>query len=233
MHQETQKLNALLNSQKISKADYQLLSTALEKKRLDNKVLSLLINPFQKIAGVQGLILGIVIMLAMSYVGSIAQIYFSDLLGNPIASGATSTRVHPTFYWLLFQNIVNCSVLILMFLLSVKIYKQKGVRLIDVIGTVLMSRYPTFILAVVVAFINYYDPSIFSFTPGKGYNYQPSIINTFVEFAYLSCLVWQIATYFFALKESTGLTENKLWISFMLSVGFGNFIADMIIRSFF
>ena len=76
MASEKERLLNMLKENKITESDYQLLSESINKKpsRL-NTVFSLIINPFQKIAGLYALIAGLMIIAFMSYVGMVGKFY--------------------------------------------------------------------------------------------------------------------------------------------------------------
>ncbi len=81
MKTDLEKLANLLSKGKISENEYKLLSTALENKNSKiQSILSIAINPFQKIAGISALIIGVMIILATSYLGILANVHFPGII---------------------------------------------------------------------------------------------------------------------------------------------------------
>src|SRR3990167_4812466 len=77
MNTEKIRLERMLKENKITQQDYNTLLVALEKKSFFSKMgSSLLLNPFQKIAGFKALVIGMMILVAMSCIGIIAKVYF-------------------------------------------------------------------------------------------------------------------------------------------------------------
>src|SRR5262245_2799818 len=110
MKNEQALLENMLAASKISDEDYKLLSAALDKKVADSFV-SLLINPFQKIAGFYALVIGMIIIVSMSYLGVIANVFFDGVTGATIASSFKNAKIQPNFFFLLYENLLSLSIL--------------------------------------------------------------------------------------------------------------------------
>lgn len=81
MMSERVRLINLLSEHKISENDYKILSNALDKK--SSKVYTILtfaINPFRRIAGGYSLVLGIIVIICLSLLGVLANLYFPGVL---------------------------------------------------------------------------------------------------------------------------------------------------------
>lgn len=114
---------------------------------------------------------------------------------------------------------VNWVTLSLLYFLFAKIYKQNGLRIQDFFGTVALSRYPYLIFSLILLVISYIDPSIKT-------KVNPNSIYTFVIAAIgIGGVTWQVTTYFYALKEASGLNKKKLWIAFIFSLIIGEAIS--------
>ena len=69
MNTEKTRLENMLRDNKISREDYDILASALKRKSFFTKMQSsLLLNPFQKIAGLNALVLGMIILFMTSYI---------------------------------------------------------------------------------------------------------------------------------------------------------------------
>jgi hypothetical protein len=224
MKHEKKKLLAMLNENKITKDDYQLLLNAIEGKS-QQSLYSWFINPFAKIAGFRALVIGIIIIIALSVSGEFAQVYYSGIFDCLNASNLKHMQVHmPTFTLLLQQNLVNWLVLSTVFMTIARLFRQKRLRVLDFFGTVAMSRFPYLVLSTFILIIWKIDPTLLDFDPVKINikQFHFSIPYMIIDFAWQFCYAWQVTTYIFAFKESSGLRGTRLWIGFVVSI----FIAD-------
>lgn len=232
MNRENERLKIMLKENKISDSDFKLLAAALDKKSIFlNIESSMLLNPFQKIAGLNALLIGLIIMIGMSIIGLIPKVYFDGIFGCMLSSNI-KTEMRPEFYLLLYQNIVNCLVMTILFLASAIIFRQKRIRIIDFFGTVALSRYPYLILVIFIALLYTFDPTFFHEDTSKGYEMHLSIIGTIASFVWTACFIWQLMTLFFALKEASGLDGKRLWASFLIAIFLGDTISIMLSRAF-
>ncbi|EHL32792.1 hypothetical protein [Legionella drancourtii] len=232
MNKEQERLLNMRREHKISESDYLMLANALNKKStywgIEN---SLLVNPFQKIAGFKALILGLVLMVVMSVVGSYANVYYDGALAFIFPLGI-KTSVAPSFFLLLYQNLVICLTLSILFLVSSFVCRQKRIRYIDFFGTVFLSRYPLFISLLFTMIHKFLDPKPFNEDISQGFELHLSLIGTVSNLIFLACIIWQIMTYFYALKEASGLDGKKLWGSFIACMLLGDIIAMTLSRFF-
>ena len=225
MKKELERLANMLHEHKISVEDYQLLTEALNKKStFDSIEKNMWVNPFQKIGEYKAVGWGIALMLMMSVLGTYANVFYDGVLGYLVPTGI-KTKLTPNFYLLLYQNSIACLTVALMYFFLAKIFKAKQIRLIDFIGMVMLSRYPILISVAFTYLEALVRPDLFQFVPSEGFELRFSIFGAISAMIFMFCTIWQIATYFFALKESSGLTGKKLWISFILTMGLGEIIA--------
>jgi len=177
MNKEKEHLMSMLKENKISEDDYNLLMGALQKKTFFEKISSsVLLNPFQKVAGFHALVVGVIILMCMSYLGMIAKVYFPGILSVLNASVVTNQKIENNFFLLAYQNLIACSVLAATFLFSAIIFKQKGLRLVDFLGTVAMARFPLLILTIFLSAIRVVNPGFLAIDLSKGIPLHPSLI---------------------------------------------------------
>ncbi|MCX7114312.1 MAG: hypothetical protein NTW08_00110 [Gammaproteobacteria bacterium] len=225
MKKELDRLANMLREHKISVEDYQLLTDALHKKSIfDSLEKNMLINPFRKIGGWRALGWGVGLMLVMSLLGTYANIFYDGIMGYLVPIGI-KTKLTPSFFLLLYQNAIACLTVSLMYFFVAKFFKAKRVRLIDFIGMVTLSRYPILISVFFTYLENLVRPELLHFDPAQGFELRFSLFGTTSMVIFMFCYIWQIATYFFALQESSGLTGRRLWMSFLVTMIFGEVIA--------
>lgn len=218
MNKEEQRLIAMLKENKISDDDYQMLRKALNKKSFCTLVEnSMLINPFQKIAGFKALFMGLVLMIIMSLVGVYAGVFYDGSFGIMLPLGL-KTNATPNFILLMYQNIISILLVSASFLASALLFKQKGIRVIDFLGTVALARYPIFISLLSTMVHRLLEPELFTKDISQGIELHFDLINTLSYLIFLACFIWQIATYFFAFKESSGFEDKRLWGCFILCI---------------
>jgi hypothetical protein len=214
MSHDKKRLIDMLEEKKISKSEYKTLVKALDKSLNPKKVLCLLINPFEKIAGSNALILGMLMLLVMSYLGALGKLYFLGALSLKVLPGPQAESLG--FPALLYQNLVNWALLSTAFLCVAKFIHKQTVRSIDFFGTVAFAHYPYLFLSGFLCALQFWDPSLFEFKPHQIVSLSPEMI--LLTFIALAAFIWQIAVYFYAFKESSGLAEKKLRTSFFLAL---------------
>ncbi|MBA2711156.1 MAG: hypothetical protein H0U57_11260 [Tatlockia sp.] len=231
MNKEEMKLSNMLKENKISESDYQMLMAALDNQSLCRKIEnSLLINPFQKIAGIKALLLGLIVLILMSIVGSYSDVYIDGTFGYLFAENIKAIK--PNFILLLYQNTVAILTLALLFFLISKLYKQKNLRIIDFLGTVALARFPILISLIFTFFDRYIEPDSYKMDYSKGIELHITLSSLLVNFIVMGALAWIIMTYLFAFKESSGLQDKKLWIGFATVMIVGELIALILTRWF-
>ncbi|WP_235659330.1 hypothetical protein [Legionella maceachernii] len=208
----------MLKENKISEADYLLISAALNKKSVFTNIEnSLLINPFQKIAGFRALLLGLLLMITMSLLGVVVNIYFDGSLGFFFPMGLKAA-IKPNFFLLLYQNAAAVFITASLFMATALLFRKKRIRVIDFFGTVALARYPLLISLLFTMIEKYLDPSRYNEDITKGIELHLTLIGTIGNLIFLTCIIWQIITYFFALKEASGLGGKSLWLSFIIAI---------------
>lgn len=226
MAKEKEKLLNMLKEGKITEHDYKLLSNTLNKKNSYLTSLFLMaINPFQKIAGAYALFIGLIVIIFMSYLGVFAKVYFPGIFDCLNSVVVKNPKTQPNFFLLLYQNVVCWLVLSLLFIVAARVFQKKGTRIIDFFGTVALSRFPFLILTAFLSIIQIIDPSFMNIDISKGFQFHMSFMMIVFSLLAIAFGVWQIITYFYALKESSGLTGKPLWISFIVTMVLGEAIS--------
>lgn len=126
MIKEQNRLLVMLKENKISEADYLLISAALNKKSVFTNIEnSLLINPFQKIAGFRALLLGLLLMITMSLLGVVVNIYFDGSLGFFFPMGLKAA-IKPNFFLLLYQNAAAVFITASLFMATALLFRKNA-----------------------------------------------------------------------------------------------------------
>ncbi len=233
-NKEQERLLNMLKENKISADEHKLLLSVIHKKpsRL-GQVCWFLINPFQKIAGIYALVIGLFVIFSTSYFEVIAKCYAIGIMGVLNASVFKAPKIQPNFFLLAYQNLVGWLILAVLFIICAKIFNQKRLRLLDFFGTVALARFPLLILAIFLSIVRVVNPSFMDVDIEKGLQFDLSMMKSIFGFIVALCVIWEIATYFHALKESSGLIGKKLWGSFIGAIILGETIAGPLTMIFF
>ncbi len=233
MKNEKERLLCMLKENKITEHDYKILSAALDKKTSRiSAFFSLLVNPFQKIAGLKALLLGMGVMIAMSFLGVLAKVYFPGPLSCLNAVVIKNPKMQINFFLLLYQNMISWLVLTVLFITAAKLFQQKRMRAIDFFGTVALSRIPFLVLTAMISIIQIVNPDFMNIDITKGIPIHASFVMNVFSLVIVFCCAWQIATYFYALKESSGLVGKKLWLSFIVAIILGEVLSSSVTMAF-
>jgi hypothetical protein len=226
MNKNQEQLAKMLKENKISQEDYDILLGAMDKKSFFSKTnFLLLVNPFQKIAGVKALIFGLPILLVTTFLNTIAN-------GSLVLSRTGFIQhqtTFPGFFALTCQYLVMWFILSICFALTATLFRKK-IRFIDFLGTLAFAHYPSLLSAVIMATLqsinaNFYS-SMIKATTAPHFSLGTT---TFLMFA-LIVSAWQMTTYFYAFKESSGLTSKKLGWGFAAPFIVAGIIATQIIK---
>jgi hypothetical protein len=227
MNIEKARLDKMLQEHKVSPEDYAILSSALNKKKIFNRLRStFLLNPFQKIAGVNALLLGVITLILTSFFGVTAQLYYLSPMStiNALAL-AKQTLPHPVLF-LLYQNVVCWLVLAILLMIGAKILQKKPVRIIDFLGTAALARFPTLVATIYLAILRVTYPSILYVDFSKGVQLHFSLAQYLFSAPVIVFAIWQAVIYFYAYKESSGLTGKKGILSFLAIIVLAECIAE-------
>lgn len=159
------------------------------------------------------------------FIRSLSESLFPWRFISVNATAVKNPSIPINFVLLLYQNLVSWLIISCTFIILSKVFKQKRLRVIDFFGTAALARYPYLFLAGYIALTGWLDPSFLAIDYSKGLNFHPSVMLTIFGFVLIFCMIWQVFTYFFALKEASGLSGIKLWVSFIVSIILGEVIS--------
>lgn len=167
-----------------------------------NNIKTWVLNPFMFIAGMESLLLGLVIMAGTGCFGYLSSMSFNGMLDVHF------TKDIP-FVWHLAEQGITLCVSILVFYPLGLILSRSHIRLIDVAGTLALSRWPMIIVSL---FGLVYQP------PADPLNNLGSLIT--VGMIILLFSIWMIALMYNAFRISCNVKDGK---------AVGGFIAGLLI----
>jgi len=184
-------------------------------------IFSLMINPFTRIAGWQAFGIGLAVVVATGITGAFSHVAFDGAIDMHL------TQKLSVLNSFLFLAIDLFSVVIIMtatgFIIS------KSFRIIDILGTMTLSRVPL----ILIAFAGYFtvSPDINEILKNP-YVVFHSV--SFIIFSILSIpvIIWTIILMFNALKISCGVKGSKLGTAFIIALLVSEIISKMLIYKF-
>jgi len=170
-------------------------------------------NPFTQIAGLKSLILGFLGLFSTTFLAYKTGTHFYGLLNIDYAKDSD--------YWVfLTENVSNWIFLSTFMYLSGIILSKSKIRVIDILGTALLSRIPL-IIAPLLRTIPLFQS--FSFQSWEMY---------FIPGVYLISLIWTIALLFNGYKISCNLKNEKLVVSFIVCLIISEVCTKIFIKLF-
>lgn len=181
-------------------------------------IFSLMFNPFTRIAGWQAFGLGLVFVLITGITGSFSNVAFDGVIDMHLVQKLT---VAHSFQFLAIDIL---SVVAIMTFTGFIISKE--FRIIDILGTMTLSKAPLIIFAIA---------GFFTVSPDMNEILKnPYIVFQSVSFIIVSILsipvvIWSIILMFNALKISCGIKGNKLGIAFIIAILASEIISKIVI----
>jgi hypothetical protein len=175
-------------------------------------------NPFTRIAGWQAFGLGLVFVLITGITGSFSNVAFDGVIDMHLVQKLT---VAHSFQFLAIDIL---SVVAIMTFTGFIISKE--FRIIDILGTMTLSKAPLIIFAIA---------GFFTVSPDMNEILKnPYIVFQSVSFIIVSILsipvvIWSIILMFNALKISCGIKGNKLGIAFIIAILASEIISKIVI----
>lgn len=211
---EKNRIDTLLQNGRITKEDHQILVAALERKEsFLKKVLAWSINPFQGLSTTTSILIGCISILAMSFIGTSLGLHFRGALDFQIIEEGKRTF---SFVELLTQNIVDVLCVSAIFYVGALICRCKNLRFIDFISSIVFSRFPYAVFALVLFVLGPVFPGLLPRkveTHDMGGTLALAIIG-------ITFLVWEMTLIFSSLKESSGMKDKQLWVTFIIGLIF-------------
>ena len=170
-------------------------------------------NPFEKIAGWQALLYGLVFVVLSGWIGKQADLLFDGAIDAHLFKDVTYYQA----FMQLFIDVVCVGVV--MYLAG--LFVTKSFRFIDILGTMTLARAPFILLSLSGLFVTVPETADLLANP-----YQVFTNPGFLVFIVLTfpVLVWVIALMYNAWKVSTGAKGPKMIAGFIA----GLFVAEVI-----
>ena len=175
-------------------------------------------NPFTRIAGWQAFGLGLVFVLITGITGSFSNVAFDGVIDMHLVQKLTVAHS--------FQFIAIDILSVVAIMTFTGFIISKEFRIIDILGTMTLSKAPLIIFAIA---------GFFTVSPDMNEILKnPYIVFQSVSFIIVSILsipvvIWSIILMFNALKISCGIKGNKLGIAFIIAILASEIISKIVI----
>ncbi|HET8573193.1 MAG TPA: YIP1 family protein [Edaphocola sp.] len=153
----------------------------------------ILFNPFKKLAGSKALGIGLAILLVTAVIAGFSHCHFDGALDAHMGADL------PAWVYYL-EALIAWGITALVFYLTGVIFSTSKIRLVDVLGTTALARYPFFFMAI----LGFGMPEP---TSSVGLPFA----NTYIVISLLSVLIaiWNIALLYHAFSVSCNLKKSK------------------------
>jgi len=184
-------------------------------------ILILMLNPFTRIAGWQAFGVGLVFVVITGIICTFSNVAFDGVVDMHLVKSLTLLQ---SFEFLAIDILSVVTVMTVTgFIVS------KSFRIIDILGTMTLSRSPLLILALAGFFT--VSPDINELIK------DPTIVFQSISFIILILLsipvtIWSIILMFNALKVSCGINGNKLGSAFIIALLVAEVISKILIFNF-
>jgi len=190
-----------------------------------------LFNPFKFVAGPKALLLGMVIILTVSLLGSFSNTHFDGVLD--VHTGLEA----PT--WLFFaENLINWLSMVLFLVLSALIVSRSNWRFIDIAGTQALSRWPTLVTALVMLpdanrrFGEYLMSKAGQSTAAVTINPADTAIFAIAAIIALLMIIWMVSLMYKAYSVSCNIKGSKAIVTFIVSLICAEILSKILILKF-
>lgn len=171
------------------------------------KNMKLLLNPFVRIAGLQSLVIGLVMMAVTSVIAYYANIALDGVLDIHI------TTQQLTWGKAFLYPFISVAVLIVISMI-LAVMAKTHFRIIDFVGTILMSRIPFIIGACCGFFVKLLDVNTMVEHPAS--MLQTSIILTGI--CTVLVIIWHVVLYVNSIRVSCNMTGKTLSIVTIIAI---------------
>lgn len=179
-----------------------------------------LFNPFVYIAGAKALVIGLACMLATGVISFYSHVHFDGVVD--IHPGRVSTlQVH------LLEQLIIWAVPVVIFYLAGVIFSHSSIRIIDIAGTIAMSRWVMIFIAIIGFAMHV--PSVM---PKTLDDMRTLLTPSFIFFTVINLLavIWMITLLYNAFVTSCNIKGGKATGIFIVSLLISEIIASLIIH---
>jgi hypothetical protein len=176
------------------------------------------INPFTYVAGINSLLIGLIIMLLTTVVSYYGNIQFNGVIDMHFINGS------PVFLTLIMQQVVVITVLTVVFTVLGWLTSKSNIRIIDIAGTLLLSRAVLLPMALLMLLIPKAEISDYLSTLASNPETVHQIalrLKLMLAFLFLIMvpgIIWMIALMYNAYRVSCNVKGSTATVSFIAGI---------------
>ena len=192
---------------------------------MKNDDFKLLLNPFYKVAGWKAVFIGLIFVCATTLLGYLSNTTFfgievkyvhSVTIGRAFALHGAGLGVY----------------FVVMYLVSVIL--ARGVRMQDILGTVMLSRYPLIFAAIPGFFITLPDIDFMNPTPAHFSEMLHLLTPTLLGAVFMMIFsIWSLVVMYNGFKTSTGLKGARCGVGYALTIIIAEIVTLLLVFKFF
>ena len=192
----------------------------------NKNLLRVLVNPFERIAGLKALMVGLVIIVITIIIGNNSGVHFDGVLDIHLNS-----QPIPLIQDFIMQGL-SLATLILLIVIAGIIW-SKSFRIIDIIGTTFLARFPFLFASIAGYFFN--APNIGSLSEISDLLSDPNALQDMIVLSLLSLIIvlplmiWYIIIQYNAYKVSLGISKKIAVLSYIAIIFIGEIISTVLI----
>ncbi len=197
----------------------------------NNNLVQWLFNPFRFIAGFKALLLGLMIILLSSFIGSFSNTHFDGVLDVHIGAAK------PLWFFLA-EGLIDWICLAVPLLLFGLIVSRSSFRTVDVLGTQALARWPYLISALAMLpnanqrVLAYLMSKLIQKAPAAAINPADVFIFGFAMTLLLLMTIWTVALMYRAYAVSCNIKGARAIVTFIVSVILAEVLSILLIRVF-
>lgn len=205
-----------------------MIEAAINTKTAGSSLGQWLFNPFRFIAGFQALLLGLVIILLSSFIGSFSNTHFDGVLDVHTGRGA------PMWFFLA-EGLIDWICMAIPLFFFGLIVSRSAFRMIDVLGTQVLARGPYLIVALVMLpdanrrVLEYIMSKLIKTTPAAAINPADVLIFGFAMIAVLLMTIWMVALMYRAYAVSCNIKGARAVVTFIVSLIMAEVLSKIVI----
>jgi hypothetical protein len=197
-----------------------------------NRLSQWLFNPFIFIAGFKALLIGLTIILISAFVGSFSNTHFDGVIDVHLGFGAP--------LWFFFaEGVINWICMVIPLFFFGLIVSRSSFRMIDVLGTQALARWPYLITSVVMfpdanqRVIAYLMSKLAQTAPAAAINSADVLIFGFAMIVTILMTVWMVALMYRAYAVSCNIKGARAVVTFIVSLIGAEVLSKMAISLLF
>jgi len=185
---------------------------------------NLLLNPFERVAGLPALLMGLAVIVVTASIASFENIRLDGVLDLHIQSSLNSSSNSSTFLNCFGEGIINWLSLAVFLYLAGLIFSKSKIRIVDVFGTQALARFP-YVFAVLVTGFLFSDKMILYIEHTLLKKGEPVVIDALgiaqfivTNIIMIATLIWMILLMYKAYSVSCNLKGTKSVVSFIVAL---------------